>query len=96
MSPTKLTAAFFLGLLIAPLQAQEFDRPEPKAGISYPDYYCTNRGVRVEVEDFSCLTVSGKSFVAKCDIALNNPMWRATGESCEPGSTSELHAVLPN
>jgi len=96
MTHTKLTTALFLVLLSAPLQAQQFERPEPKAGLSYPDYYCTNQGVRVDVEDFSCLTVDGKSFVAKCDISLNNPIWRATGESCEPGPTSELHAVLPN
>jgi hypothetical protein len=92
----KLETALFLVLLSAPLHAQQFDRPEPKAGYSYPEYYCMNRGVRVEVEEFSCLTVDGKSFEAKCDISLNNPIWRASDGSCEPGSTSELHSVLPN
>lgn len=67
-----------------------FQRPEPAPGFSYPEYYCTNRGVRVEVEETACLTVGQKSFVAKCDISLNNPMWRPTGEMCDPPITTQL------
>jgi len=96
MSRLKLTTAVVLVALSAPLQAQVFERPEPKAGFAYPDEYCTNRGVRVDVQGSACLAVDGKSFVAKCLISLNNPVWRATGESCEPDPISQSHAVLPN
>ncbi|PRY20089.1 hypothetical protein CLV78_11538 [Aliiruegeria haliotis] len=96
MSRLKLTAAFVLFALSAPLQAQVFERPEPKVGFAYPDEYCTNRGVRVDVHGFACLRVDGGSFLAKCEISLNNPVWRATGESCEPDPNSESHSVLPN
>ncbi len=65
-------------------------RPKPSEGFSYPEIYCTNRGVRVEVEDTSCLNVDGKNFVAVCDLSLNNPMWRPTGKSCEPNVTSDI------
>ncbi|MFD0981142.1 hypothetical protein [Tropicimonas aquimaris] len=93
---TALLASALLGQAPPGLAADVFVRTEPAAGHAYPDYFCTNRGVRVDVEELSCLTVDGRSFEAKCDISLNNPMWRATGNACEPGITSEIHAVLPN
>lgn len=70
-----------------------FQPPEPAEGFAYPEYYCTNRGVRVDVEKTSCLTVDGRSFVAKCDISLNNPMWKATGDLCDPEETPNLQAT---
>ncbi|NND41001.1 MAG: hypothetical protein HKO04_02885 [Silicimonas sp.] len=63
---------------------------------AYPEYFCTNRGVRVEVEKYSCLEIGGRGIVAKCDISLNNPMWRATDETCDFGITSEFLPVLAN
>ncbi len=64
--------------------AGDFVRPEPKAGYDYPEYFCTNRGIRVEVEESSCLIIGDRHVRAVCDISLNNPMWRETGETCTP------------
>ena len=76
--------------------ADAFTRAGYVIGIDHPDYYCTFRGARVDVEDISCLTIDGMSIEATCDISLNNPMWRTTGNSCDPGPTSEFHAPMPN
>jgi hypothetical protein len=29
-----------------------------------------------------CMYVDGRSFTARCEMSLNNPMWRETGNSC--------------
>ena len=77
--------------VIAPaFAADRIERPEPAKGFSYPEYFCTNRGARVDIEQFSCLTVDGKSFQAQCDLSLNSPMWRPTGAGCESEVTSDL------
>lgn len=47
------------------------------------DCYCTDStGGRVELEETICLYVDGRAFMARCEMSLNNPMWRPTGESC--------------
>lgn len=65
-------------------------RPETATGISYPEYFCTNRGERVDIDEYSCLNIDGKTFQAQCDISLNDPMWRLTGEACETEVTSDI------
>lgn len=91
-----LVAAMLLtGSFSAPrpaFAADVFQRPASAPGHPYPEYYCTNRGVRVDVEQTACLTVDGASFEAKCDISLNNPMWRPTGNACEPVVTTDIVA----
>lgn len=56
------------------------------------DCYCTDtRGARVDLGQRICLFVDGRAFVALCEMALNNPIWRDTGESCSisgPGAGS--------
>jgi|AVFP01.1.fsa_nt_gi hypothetical protein len=50
---------------------------------STPSCYCTgSRGERVELGETVCLTVGGRSFLALCDMSLNNPAWRDTGQPC--------------
>jgi len=50
------------------------------------DCYCTDTiGARVELGEQTCLTVGGRSFMATCDMSLNVPIWRDTGESCFTG-----------
>ncbi|MEM9523336.1 MAG: hypothetical protein AAF982_04985 [Pseudomonadota bacterium] len=45
--------------------------------------YCTDgQGARVELGQTICLHVDGRAFSARCEMALNNPFWRETGESC--------------
>ncbi|MEM9795651.1 MAG: hypothetical protein AAF919_04135 [Pseudomonadota bacterium] len=50
------------------------------------DCYCTDStGGRVEMGQRACLTVGGRMFMATCDMSLNSPIWRDTGESCLTG-----------
>lgn len=54
--------------------------------------YCTDStGGRVEMGEEICLFVDGRAFIARCEMALNNPIWRDTGKACV---SSELHQGL--
>ena len=45
--------------------------------------YCTDtQGARVELGERICLVVNGRAFLALCDMSLNVPIWRDTGEGC--------------
>lgn len=45
--------------------------------------YCTDTGgARVEMGESICLRVDGRMFMAKCEMSLNVPMWRDTGQGC--------------
>ena len=45
--------------------------------------YCTDTsGARVELGERICLMVDGRAFLALCDMSLNVPIWRDTGEGC--------------
>ncbi|WP_371059405.1 hypothetical protein [Rhodosalinus sp. 5P4] len=58
--------------------------PTPSAAT---DCYCTDStGGRVELGESICLTVDGRSFIAQCQMSLNNPMWREISEGCAPSS----------
>ena len=47
------------------------------------DCYCTDSsGGRVELGEKICLHVDGKSFMAQCQMSLNNPMWRKVSDGC--------------
>lgn len=47
------------------------------------DCYCTDTGGgRVELGEMICLHVDGKSFMAQCQMSLNNPMWRKIQDGC--------------
>lgn len=49
----------------------------------WPDCFCTDgAGARVEMGDTSCLTVGGRQYLARCEMSLNNPMWREIAKSC--------------
>ncbi|WP_179380540.1 hypothetical protein [Jannaschia marina] len=50
------------------------------------DCYCTDTtGHRVELGQQTCLSISGRSFMARCDMSLNVPIWRDTGRDCLSG-----------
>jgi len=54
------------------------------------DCYCTDKtGSRVELGEEICLVVGGRAFMARCEMSLNNPMWRETGQSCISSSLSK-------
>jgi hypothetical protein len=70
----------FTGFLIAgaglPALAENAD-------VQWPDCYCTDKtGTRIELGEEICMFVDGRSFTARCEMSLNNPMWRETGDSC--------------
>ena len=47
------------------------------------DCYCTDTaGSRVELGESICLQVDGRAFMAQCDMSLNVPIWRDTGQGC--------------
>ena len=47
------------------------------------DCYCTDRsGGRVDLGETICLIVGGRAYLARCEMSLNNPMWRDTGADC--------------
>lgn len=69
------------------------------------DCYCTDKqGERVELGDMVCLHVDGKSFMAQCQMSLNNPMWRKISDGClssslrkgaqPPVQTGGVHAKI--
>lgn len=61
------------------------------------DCYCTDStGGRVELDEEICLIVDGRAFIARCEMSLNNPMWRDTGRACVSSSlSSPLQSVKP-
>ena len=55
----------------------------PAGAVEWPDCYCTGSyGESVELGQSACLVVDGRSFLARCEMALNNPTWRETDEAC--------------
>ena len=54
-----------------------------EAKAKWPECYCTDTsGARVELGETICLTVDGRTYQARCEMMLNNPMWREIGSSC--------------
>lgn len=53
------------------------------------DYFCTgSEGERYELGEIVCLVNNScsESWLAKCDMSLNNPMWRKVQDGC-PAAT---------
>jgi hypothetical protein len=45
--------------------------------------YCTDgAGARVELGQHRCMNVNGRLFMARCEMALNVPMWREQAGGC--------------
>ena len=54
------------------------------------DCFCnTADGRQVAFGSVVCLTVGGRSFLARCDMVLNNTAWRDTGQICPMSSLSD-------
>ncbi len=80
--------ALIFALLAGPVQA-DVVLPDGKV----IDCYCTDKtGGRVELGETICLYVDGRAFMARCEMSLNVPIWRDTGESC---TTSLLDRLQP-
>ncbi|SFT89444.1 hypothetical protein SAMN05444141_104200 [Pseudovibrio denitrificans] len=76
-----ILSVLLVGIWNAQAQESKF-RKRPRSLFKQPDCYCTNRGKRIELGDFSCLYVDGTSYLAQCQMALNNPMWRKIQDGC--------------
>lgn len=61
------------------------------------DCYCTDTsGARVELGQETCLYVDGRAFMARCDMSLNVPIWRDTGQGCvSSGLFQRLQRLQP-
>lgn len=63
------------------------------------DCYCTDKtGARVALDEVICLQVDGRAFLARCEMSLNTPMWRDTGQTCLQSArdpVSRLKLLLP-
>lgn len=60
------------------------------------DCYCTDKsGARVELGEFRCLFVDGRSFMAQCQMSLNVPMWREVRADCPSASLEETAPAAP-
>jgi len=66
--------------------------------VNWPDCFCTDKtGSRIELGKVICMKVGGRSFMARCEMMLNNPMWRETGDSCVTSRNKHLPQSLdPN
>lgn len=74
-----LFALVFLFALSPLATAQEHNKTQNKA----QDCYCTDKsGQRVELGEVTCLRVDGRAFSARCEMSLNNPMWREQEGGC--------------
>ena len=73
----RLWTSVFLGITLAlPVKADS-------GATAWPDCYCTDKaGTRQELGTVLCLSVGGRSFMARCEMALNNPFWREVEDSC--------------
>ncbi len=56
------------------------DQWRPLAGV---EYYCTDStGGRVELGQVICISASCTTWLARCEMSLNNPMWRKIQDGC--------------
>ena len=59
--------------------------------------YCTDRyGKRHELGDIICLTVGGRSYMAKCVMAQNNPFWRDQKRGCLSSKNTKPITPFPS
>lgn len=73
---------FFVALIAISLAGPALaDVISPKGKVI--DCYCTDKtGNRVELGEYICLQVDGRSFMAQCQMSLNVPMWREISPGC--------------
>lgn len=90
-----MTRLLTLAALILTAPAALADVKGPGAKVI--DCYCTDSsGGRVELGERICLFVNGRAFMALCDMSLNVPIWRDTGEGCVSARRQNLHPNWPS
>lgn len=69
------------------------DRPAMPKTI---ECYCTDTsGARRALGALICLRVDGRAFIARCEMALNVPIWRDTKEGCVTSRLGPPDASVP-
>ena len=81
-----------LAMLVPMLsQAEGFKHVEKSANappLPVIELYCTDaEGKRRELGEVICITASCQTWLAKCDMSLNNVMWREIQQGCPAVST---------
>ena len=85
----------FLALLSSPSFAEGDKGIQFKDGkyvLGAYDYFCTGPdGQRFEQGEVTCLVNNScsQAWLAKCDMSLNNPMWRKVQDGCPAASLLE-------
>lgn len=61
----------------------------------YPELYCTDgRGARVELGGVTCIAAGcAPAYLARCEMSLNNVMWRKVHEGCPAVALEPAPAV---
>lgn len=73
-----------LFLLAPPALAQEA-QPRLYPPLPGVEYYCTGgTGERHELGEVICITASCQTWMARCEMSQNTPMWRKLQDGC-PG-----------
>ena len=68
-----------------------------KSGDKVIECYCTDKtGARVELGQVICLQVDGRMFMARCEMSLNNPMWREVQEGCLSSERINQMSTIPD
>ena len=79
-----LRIALILTILMTPMLAYA----DVKSKGRVIECFCTDKtGARVELGEMICLQVDGRMFMARCEMSLNNPMWREVQEGCLSSQT---------
>lgn len=59
------------------------------------ELFCTDAtGSRRELGEIICISASCQTWMAKCDVSLNNPMWRKIQDGCPTAGISGSTGVL--
>lgn len=67
-----------------------------EAKVKWPDCYCTDKvGARIELGTVVCMSVGGRDFMARCEMSLNNPMWREINKGCLSSSNQTPNESNP-
>lgn len=76
-----LAAGLLLGLGGMQVAAEPFD---PSGGPD-PDCWCRDAdGERRELGSLSCVTITGRQYLVRCEMSTNTPYWKRVGpgEGC--------------
>lgn len=59
---------------------------------AFADAECLANGKSFQIGQVACLTLSGESHLARCDLVLNNTSWTRVQDGC-PGDKPRPHAT---